>query len=233
VSGLTQSGVIDVFGGLLGASGAKTIRGAGYQRETGGAVAVAGDVRAVGNVVQIQYAAGDKAVVDAAFTVGTPVRIVKNDNDFLEGTIAVVTSATATVLTLELVSAVVQTGTAIADGDAVMLVALYGANDKTLWLALFDADGSELSRGSYARVAITAAQWRIATDRPSADNRILIAFPIASAQWDPFVSVRLMSAQTGGQQKARAVLAREVNIGRSEQYRIGAQQRVLRFDIVF
>ncbi len=104
--------------------------------------------------------------------------------------------------------------------------------EKTLYFALFTEDGTELSGGSYARVAITTANWRRASDQPTADNRVLIAFPIASADWVEFVSVRLMSGMTGGTEKLRAVLAMPVEVTRASQYRIGVNQFVLRFAIV-
>ena len=71
------------------------------------------------------------------------------------------------------------------------------------WLALFtvaptDAGGgTEVTGGSYARVATTGTDWDAASGGAIA-NAVALAFPTATANWGTIVAAALMDAATAG-----------------------------------
>ena len=120
-----------------------------------------------------------------------------------------------------------------------MSLTLEGAKDcwgpgllsATLYVALYDADGDELTGNGYGRVAIASANWRKSATAPTADNNVILTWNAATADWEPIATVRLMSAMTGGDEKVRATLGAAVTITQNSQARIALNQLVLRFTI--
>ena len=107
-----------------------------------------------------------------------------------------------------------------------------GLLSATLYVALYDAEGDELSGSGYARIALAAANWRKSATAPTADNNVVLTWNAATADWTPIATVRLMSAMTGGVEKVRATLAAAVTILQNSQARIAVNQLVLRFTVV-
>jgi len=100
----------------------------------------------------------------------------------------------------------------------------------TYYVALFtvapnkDGGGTEVTGGSYARVAITnnAVTWPNASGGRKS-NGIEIVFPQALANWGTIVAVALMSASSGGTQYYWGLLTQTVNIinGQTRYFPIG------------
>lgn len=101
----------------------------------------------------------------------------------------------------------------------------------TYYVALFtvapnkDGGGTEVSGGSYARVALTnnVTNWPNAAGGAKS-NGIAITFPQATANWGTIVGVALMSAASGGTQYYWGLLNAPVTIinGQTREFPIGA-----------
>jgi hypothetical protein len=101
----------------------------------------------------------------------------------------------------------------------------------TYYVALFTAapgyagGGTEVSGGSYARVAIDndAAEWTAASGR-QISNVNAIEFPQATASWGTVTHFALMSASSGGTMIAWGALTTPVDcpVGSQRQFPAGA-----------
>lgn len=101
----------------------------------------------------------------------------------------------------------------------------------TAYVALFTAapsdagGGTEVSGGSYARVATSGATWSAASGG-SAANAAAISFPTASASWGTVTHYALFDASSSGNMLRWAALTASKTIGSGDtaSFAIGALQ---------
>lgn len=101
----------------------------------------------------------------------------------------------------------------------------------TAYVALFTAapsdagGGTEVSGGSYARVATSGATWSAAS-AGAASNAAAISFPTASASWGTVTHYALFDASSSGNMLRWAALTASKTIGSGDtaSFAIGALQ---------
>lgn len=99
----------------------------------------------------------------------------------------------------------------------------------TVYVALFTAapsdagGGTEVSGGSYARVATTGATWAAAS-AGATSNAAVITFPTASASWGTVTHYATFDASTAGNMLRWAILTASKAIGNGDtaSFAIGA-----------
>ena len=64
----------------------------------------------------------------------------------------------------------------------------------TLYVALYDADGDELTGDGYGRVAIASTNWRESATAPTADNNVVLTWNAATADWTPITTCLLYTS---------------------------------------
>ncbi len=101
----------------------------------------------------------------------------------------------------------------------------------TQYVGLFTAapndagGGTEVTGGSYARVAITCntTNWNAPTTAGLSDNANAVTFPAATANWGTIVAVGLFDAASGGNLEAYVTIAGQaVNSGQTASFAAGA-----------
>lgn len=101
----------------------------------------------------------------------------------------------------------------------------------TQYFALFTAapndagGGTEVSGGSYARVAVTCntTNWNAPTTGGLCDNTGAITFPTATASWGNIVAVGMFDAASGGNLEAYVTISSTaVNSGQTASFAAGA-----------
>lgn len=99
--------------------------------------------------------------------------------------------------------------------------------DITTHVALFTAapsdagGGTEVSGGSYARVATTPADWNAAASGAK-DNANALTFPTATASWGTVTHFGLFDAASGGNLLAWAALSASKTVGSGDIARFAA-----------
>jgi hypothetical protein len=86
-----------------------------------------------------------------------------------------------------------------------------------LYLALYKDDGTEVVRGSYARIDITGS-LEVNTDTLS--NSAQINFPTATADWGTITEVKIFSAASAGDEYFFGATQTSRNISAGETYTI-------------
>lgn len=88
-----------------------------------------------------------------------------------------------------------------------------------------DASGTEVSGGSYARVALAQADWNAPVASGGGqliDNAVAVTFPTATASWGTVTHVGLFDASTGGNLLYHGALASSKAVGDGDTFEIAA-----------
>lgn len=96
----------------------------------------------------------------------------------------------------------------------------------TVYIALKDAGGTELSGSGYARVSVTndSTSWNTSSAGSAKTNKIAFTFPIATGSWSAAHSVAIYDDPTAGNLLYSGTLTADVTVasGESCHFIIGA-----------